>query len=399
MQLRTTFLVVWSLVALLAAGAAPPLAAQTGTVRCESRSSGREQCPIERGAKVELTRHLSATPCRENSNWGVGQEFIWVSGGCRADFTVTRVAYFPPSQGNAPVTANQLRACRTEADRRLPGYSYDQIRVVGQSRQGDVARVRWMAGDAGGICTVAANGRIVGFTTRDDDDMDNGIGTGTGATTRVTCESKSTERQECRIPRGARVRLARQISQNPCRRNDTFGVGDGYLWVDKGCRAEFEVVEAGFERPGQPQVPPGGVGGTPATLICQSVGNTQRQCPIPQGATARLVRQITTVPCRLNVNYGSGNGFLWVNQGCGGEFEVSSGGMSGGNVGAGTGLPDRVTCESKGGERTECRIRSGARVQLARQLSSTPCNRNSTWGAGVGVIWVTGGCRGEFEVR
>jgi len=397
MQLRTTFLVVCSLVAAISAGA-PRLAAQTGTIRCESKGNGRDQCSIDQGARVELTRHLSATPCRENSNWGVARGFIWVSGGCRAEFTVTSVAYGLPSPGRAPVTAQQLRACRTEADRRLAGYSYDQIRVEGLSREGDVARVRWMAGDGVGICTVATNGRIVGFTMRDED-AGGEAGPGNGTVTRVTCESRSTGREECRIPRGARIRLARQLSQNPCRMNDTFGTGDGYLWVDKGCRGEFEVVEAGFRPPVPMPVTPGGPGGTPRTIVCQSVGNTQRTCPIPAGGSVRLARQLTNVPCRLNVNFGTANGFLWVNQGCGGEFEVTYVGMPGENGGGGTGLAERVTCESKGGARTECPMRTGGRVQLVRQLSTAPCTRNGTWGAGAGVIWVTRGCRGEFEVR
>jgi hypothetical protein len=66
---------------------------------------------------------------------------------------------------------------------------------------------------------------------------------------------------------------------------------------------------------------------------------------------------------------------------------------------SGTGLPNRVVCESKGGERTECRIKVGAEVRLARQLSTTACTQNSTWGYGYGLLWVTKGCRGEFEVK
>jgi Protein of unknown function (DUF3011) len=89
-----------------------------------------------------------------------------------------------------------------------------------------------------------------------------------------------------------------------------------------------------------------------------------------------------------------------VSNGCRGEFDVTVGGP-----GDGTGLPSlpgaaqRVTCESKGTERTECRIRQGASVQLVRQLSASPCSVNSSWGTGSGVIWVSRGCRGEFEVR
>ncbi|MEO7476784.1 MAG: DUF3011 domain-containing protein, partial [Gemmatimonadales bacterium] len=94
--------------------------------------------------------------------------------------------------------------------------------------------------------------------------------------------------------------------------------------------------------------------------------------------------------------------YIWTSGGCRGEFEVTSGGGQDGNgsgSGNNTGLPDKVTCESNGGERTECTIRTGGQVRLTRQLSSTACVRNSTWGAGYAVLWVTKGCRAEFEVR
>lgn len=404
MQRRATFLAVFTLAALLLAGA-PRLTAQTGTVRCESSGNQRAQCAIDRGAQVTLTKHLSSTPCQENGNWGVGQGFIWVTNGCRAEFTVTRAAvYVPPAQVNTAVTPTQLRACQSEADRRLPGYTYDQIRVVAGSRQGDVARVRWMAGDAAGMCTVSSTGRILQFTMRDEgpgEDIEHGQG---GGVSRVTCESSNDKRQQCPIPRGAQIRLARQISQTPCRINDTFGTGDGYLWVTKGCRAEFEVVQAAIERPVKPVAPaPVTPAGPVATtrVTCQAMGNTQRACPIPAGGEVRLVRQISTQPCRLGMTYGVDASHIWVSNGCSAEFEVTSGGTggAGGGAGGGAALPQRVSCASNDGARAECRIRAGGQVQLVQQLSTAPCTRNSTWGTTTGAIWVTKGCRGEFEVR
>jgi hypothetical protein len=89
MHRRTRFLMSCFVITLLAALSAPRASAQTGTVTCESRGSDREQCAIERGASVELSRQTSDTPCRRNANWGVAQEYIWVSGGCRAQFAVT----------------------------------------------------------------------------------------------------------------------------------------------------------------------------------------------------------------------------------------------------------------------------------------------------------------------
>ena len=97
-----------------------------------------------------------------------------------------------------------------------------------------------------------------------------------------------------------------------------------------------------------------------------------------------------------------GFGHIWVSNGCRGEFEVTvSGGSPGypGPGGPGSGLPDRVTCESSSGQRAECRIRTGAQVQLVKQLSTAACVRDNSWGTGYGVLWVDKGCRGEFQVR
>jgi len=456
--------VTLSLLAFLAAFSAPPLLAQASTVRCESAGRSIQQCPIPSGSTVELVRTLSQEACRKGHNWDVAAEFVWVSNGCRAEFTVTPASY-GPGYGNAEANRNQLRACRSEADRRMAKYSYEQIEVEGESRQGNVAYVRWRAGSSTGLCAVAANGRIIQFTT---DAAGGGAGY-PGATTMVLCESRQTERQECRIPTGARVRLVRQLSQNACRLNDTYGQAASYIWVAEGCRGEFEVRTGGGYTPGTERV------------VCASSLNSRRQCAIPHGARVRLVRQMSEVTCRSTQNWGVGPDFIWVTRGCSGEFEVTSqGGVGdgGGNVGpatrrivcesrgtarelcqvtgasavkvvkqlstnpcrlnqsfgvafgaiwvsngcraefevtiggsptgpggvvvggdSGTGLPNRVVCESKGGERTECRIKVGAEVRLARQLSTTACTQNSTWGYGYGLLWVTKGCRGEFEVK
>jgi len=368
----------------------------------------------------------------------------------------------------ATATGPQLRACRTEADRRLSEYSYDQIQVESESRDQNVANVRWWAGNEGGRCTVATNGRVLAFT-RDKNSGGGGGGNGyPGATTRLTCESRGTKREECPIPAGARIRLVRQISVNQCRPNDTYGQGQGYLWVAEGCRGEFEVTTPGQIGGGQPggggpggvtrmtcasptnarwecPIPAGSVarfvgqannqtcrpndtygtrsgavwvdrgcqaifevtssgggaggnGSYTTRMTCESSGGARQQCPIAGATAIRLVRQISTSPCRLNQTFGMGFGHIWVSTGCRGEFDVTVGG-SPGYPGPGTGMPDRVTCESSNGQRTECRIRNGAQVQLVKQLSSAACVRNNTWGTGVGVLWVNKGCRGEFEVK
>jgi hypothetical protein len=41
---------------------------------------------------------------------------------------------------------------------------------------------------------------------------------------------------------GGDVRVARQLSETPCRRGENWGFDRRGIWVDKGCAAEFLVA-------------------------------------------------------------------------------------------------------------------------------------------------------------
>lgn len=59
----------------------------------------------------------------------------------------------------------------------------------------------------------------------------------------ITCSSNDGRRNYCGLngldPRG--IDMTRQISGSECRRNYSWGVDRRGLWVDRGCRAEFQV--------------------------------------------------------------------------------------------------------------------------------------------------------------
>jgi hypothetical protein len=59
---------------------------------------------------------------------------------------------------------------------------------------------------------------------------------------------------------------------------------------------------------------------------------------------------------------------------------------------------ERVRCESVDRERTYCTADTRAGVRLVRQISSADCVSGRTWGADRRGIWVTRGCRADFEV-
>ena len=57
----------------------------------------------------------------------------------------------------------------------------------------------------------------------------------------MTCESDEGKRQECGIPAGSLVRLAKQLSNTTCVEGTNWGTSRDAIWVWNGCRAEFEV--------------------------------------------------------------------------------------------------------------------------------------------------------------
>lgn len=59
---------------------------------------------------------------------------------------------------------------------------------------------------------------------------------------RITCSSDNEKRNWCAVQRNGSVRLLKQRSSSPCRRNYSWGVQPGSVWVDHGCRADFEIT-------------------------------------------------------------------------------------------------------------------------------------------------------------
>jgi len=67
----------------------------------------------------------------------------------------------------------------------------------------------------------------------------------------ITCASDDGRRVFCEADTRGRVRLIRQLSDSPCQEGSTWGYDDRGIWVDRGCRAEFEVSGEGVDQQGQ----------------------------------------------------------------------------------------------------------------------------------------------------
>ncbi|MEK0265531.1 DUF3011 domain-containing protein [Stenotrophomonas sp. TWI819] len=204
----------------------------------------------------------------------------------------------------------------------------------------------------------------------------------------VRCESRDMEWVHCDIPTERGVDLIRQLSDNSCVRGSEWGTDRSGVWVTLGCRAEFRArtAVAATRADGERR--------TRRVVRCESNGRPQ-SCPVVlQGAPVRLLRQLTSLPCREGHSWGYRRNEIWVTRGCQGEFEVGAADGSGF-----LNVPRILVCESKSRQRRFCGAGITHGVTLNKQLSGTPCEQGSSWGWDSRGVWVDKGCRAEFAVN
>lgn len=133
----------------------------------------------------------------------------------------------------------------------------------------------------------------------------------------MRCSSDDGRRQYCpaNVARGAR--LIRQVSESPCIQGRTWGWDRGGVWVDRGCRADFEVADRG-QGPGPGYRP----GQGPTIVSCSSDDMRRHFCGIPEQGRVRLVRQRSESPCQRGYSWGRTRDSIWVDRGCRADFEV-----------------------------------------------------------------------------
>ncbi len=193
----------------------------------------------------------------------------------------------------------------------------------------------------------------------------------------IRCESENQMRKHCPVDTRGGVRLARLMGRSTCTQGTNWDFDSAGVWVDKGCRAEFEV---------RPLV---GVVVSPQTILCESDDTNHRACPIDTRGGVRLSHQISGAPCLLGSTWGYDNHGVWTDGGCRAEFEVLT-------LVAGSPSPQIILCESDT-DRHSCPV-ARAVVQVSRQISAAPCKLGSTWGYDNTRVWVEKGCRAEFQV-
>jgi hypothetical protein len=210
----------------------------------------------------------------------------------------------------------------------------------------------------------------------------------TNAGERVTCAGSG--RTECPADTRYGVTLVRQLSQTACTEGSSWGYGGNVIWVDRGCRAEFQVGSAAAGGGGTG-------GGTTTEVTCGATTGLQVTCPTNGYATeVELARDLSNGRCREGSTWGHTDAFIWANRGCRGQFRITLAGDAGAPAQAG---PVVISCGSTTGRQVVCETEGYAtNVSLQQDQSAGRCRQGQTWGFSDSFIWTNGGCRGEFAI-
>ena len=261
-----------------------------------------------------------------------------------------------PGLAQAPATRSAQSDCAREANRK--GYQVlrtGNFRQIPDGWQLDLTLRNAQGRTDDGICTVRTSTGQVSFSGFD---LGGGGGGGSGGM-RFDCLSENAKYRECQLPVDGRARLVRQYSKTACQEGYNWGQRGDRVWVDRGCRAQFEVVGGD----------PGGGGGG-QYFDCRSTDGRYRECRIQGGTDAQMVRTYTG-NCRKDSTWGVRPGVVWVTAGCQAQFRAIGGGGDGGGS---SGMQQRA----------EASCRAEAQRQFIAVLNVTPArSHGSYWQATV----------------
>jgi hypothetical protein len=244
--------------AALLAGGAPSGARAQGfdeVIRCESKDYRQVYCNIDSRGGVEIVNQLSETPCTEGRTWGWDRRGVWVSGGCRGEFAVAGRGRYDGGGRHDDGYGYGYDAGGDGALIRCESRDFNQIYCNADTRGGarlvnQLSSTPCIEGDTWGAdrrgVWVRGGCRAefeVGFRGGRGQGLPldrPAYGAARGGAI-VVCESRDNRYRHCPANIRREARLLRQLSDNQCLRNRSWGYDGNGVWVDRGCRAEFEI--------------------------------------------------------------------------------------------------------------------------------------------------------------
>lgn len=278
---RWTFSQVRADIAESLAGHGVSDGAPANTIRCESSDGRQRTCTTTWQGRSKLVRQLSNTACVEGETWSSSPGQVSVSGGCRGEF----IEELDTSAGGirCESTNGQAQTCpmpwsgRSKIIRQLSGTRC----VANQNWWTTPGEVRVSGGCRALFASV--DGEVAG--------------------SQIRCESLDGKYHECGSQLYGTPEVVRQLSDTHCTLDRNFGLRNGKLWVNLGCRAMFKVSDG--SRDGY-------------KVTCESTNGKLNECTWDHSRGApRLVQKLSDRGCQQGYSWGyNRRAKLWVNYGC-----------------------------------------------------------------------------------
>jgi Protein of unknown function (DUF3011) len=169
------------------------------------------------------------------------------------------------------------------------------------------------------VLTAAAIAIPVSAQSRDDRNRDGDNHSRRNRTITVVCESRDGRRHRCAADTLGQVTLGQMLTRSKqCVEGRSWGHDNAGIWVDRGCRAEFLIVDnrGTYRDRGSSQAA--------RTLVCESNGSQRAYCRADVRFGVQLTRQISRTNCVLNRTWGSDQNGVWVSNGCRAEFALNT---------------------------------------------------------------------------
>ncbi|MEO6155187.1 MAG: DUF3011 domain-containing protein [Thermomonas sp.] len=141
-----------------------------------------------------------------------------------------------------------------------------------------------------------------------------GFGGGSGPISEtVQCESSDGRLRTCGSNLHGQISLQRQLSSTRCMEGSNFGLRNGSVWVDRGCRGVFLIQRGNGHRPPPEQA---------YSVTCSSDKGRYTTCAWDaRRGQPYLLQALSTTACTQGRSWGySARTGLWVNGGCRGRF-------------------------------------------------------------------------------
>ena len=215
---------------------------------CSSDDGKRNYCSADTRGGVQMTHQRSGSPCTQGQTWGWDGRGVWVDRGCRADFVIGQGGnggnWSGGGGGNwGGGNSGQSIYCASDDGRRnyCNANTRGGVQMTRQRSGSPCTQGQTWGWDNNGIWV--DRGCRAEFTTGQGGNWGGGGNGGIGAT--FTCSSDDGRRHTCAYPNGVNPRnvtLTNQRSGSPCTQGQTWGWDRGGVWVDRGCRADFQTT-------------------------------------------------------------------------------------------------------------------------------------------------------------